>query len=50
MIINKSCCKIAVSFIYISILSSDIPLDFYDSIQAVPVKYLMYFVAGINTK
>ena len=33
-----------------SILSFDIPLGFHDSIQVVPVKYLMYFLAGINTK
>ena len=32
------------------ILSSDIPLDFHDSIGVVPVKYLIYFLAGINTK
>ena len=33
-----------------SIFSSDIPLDFHDSTQVVPLKYLMYFLAGINTK
>ena len=31
-----------------SINSSDIPLDFHDSILVVPLKYLMYFLAGIN--
>ena len=36
--------------LYLVIISSDIPLDFYDSIQVVPKKYLMYFLAGINTK
>ena len=29
-----------------SILSSDIPLDFHESM---PLKYLMYFLAGLNT-
>ena len=33
-----------------SIRSSDIPLDLDDSIRVVPVKYLIYFLAGINTK
>ena len=36
--------------LYLVIISSDILLDFYDSIQVVPKKYLMYFLAGINTK
>ena len=31
------------------ILSSNIPLDFYEFIQVVSLKYLMYFLAGINT-
>ena len=30
--------------------SSDIPLDFHESIWVVPLKYLMYVLAGINTK
>ena len=29
-----------------SILSSDILLDFHDSIRVVPMKYLMYLLAG----
>ena len=33
-----------------SILSSDIPLDFHDSIQVVSLKCLTYFLASINTK
>ena len=32
-----------------SIFSTDIPLDFLDSNQVVPLKYLMYFLAGIDT-
>ena len=30
-----------------SIFSSDLPLDFHESIRVVPIKYLMY---GINTE
>ena len=40
-------------FIYIYIYyiySSDIPLDFHESILGVPLKYSMYCLAGINTK
>ena len=33
-----------------SIFSSDIPLDFHESMRLVPPKYLMYFLAGINAK
>ena len=33
-----------------SIFSSDIPLDFHESVRLVPLKYLMYFLAGINAK
>ena len=29
---------------------TDIPLDFHESILVVPLKYLMYFLAGTNTK
>ena len=32
-----------------SIISSNIRLDFYNLIRVVPVKYLMYFLAGTNT-
>ena len=32
------------------ILSSEIPLDFHNSIRAVLVKYVMYCLTGINTK
>ena len=33
-----------------SIFSSDISLDFHESIQVVPIKYLMCFLAGVNNK
>ena len=33
-----------------SISSSNIPLDFHESIRVVPVKYLMHVSAGRNTK
>ena len=36
--------------IIFSIFLSDIALDFHESIQLVPLKYWMYFLAGINTK
>ena len=32
------------------ILSSEIPLDFHNSIRVVLVKYVMYCLTGINTK
>ena len=38
------------ALVMFSILSSDIPSAFHDSIQVVPLKYLMYFIAGIYTK
>ena len=31
-------------------LSSDVPLDFHDSIRVVSLTHLMYFLDGINTK
>ena len=34
----------------VSILSYDTLLDFQESIQVVPPKHLMYFLAGIKTK
>ena len=33
-----------------SIFSSGIPLDFYKSVRVVALKYLMYFLHGIDTK
>ena len=42
--------KLQSDLVIFSILSSEIPLDFQDSIREVPPKYLMYFLAGINIK
>ena len=50
MTINKSCCKIAVRFIFIFNIFSDILLHCHESIQVVPQKYLMYFLSGVNAK
>ena len=33
-----------------SVFPSDIPSYFHDSIRVVSLKYLMYFLAGINIK
>ena len=33
-----------------AIFSSDIPLDFLESIQVVPLKYITFFLAGLNAK
>ena len=33
-----------------SIFSSGISLDFHKSIRVLPLKHLMYFLAGINIK
>ena len=46
----KGGAKLLSNLVIISIFSSDNPLDFHKSIQVVPLKYLMYFLAGINTK
>ena len=40
--------KLLSDLVTFSILSSDIPLDFCDSIWVVPVKYLLYFLAGFE--
>ena len=42
--------KLLSYLVIFSILSSDIPLDFREQILVVAWKYLMYFIAGINTK
>ena len=46
----KGGAKLLSNLVIFSIFSSDNPLDFHKSIQVVPLKYLMYFLAGINTK
>ena len=45
-VVTKSLTDLAI----FSILSSEIPLNFHDSIRVVPLKHLTYFLAGINTK
>ena len=50
MIINKSCCKLLFDIVIFSISSSEISLDFNKSIRVVPLKYLMYYLTGINTR
>ena len=42
--------KLFSTLVLFSIFSSDIPSDFHESIWVVPVKYLIYFLADINTK
>ena len=48
--LHKGLCKLLSGWVIISIFSSDIPLDFCNSVLVVPLKYLMYFLAGIYTK
>ena len=50
MMINKSWCEIAAWFSYIFNIFFWHSIDFYESIQVVPLKYLMHVLAGINTK
>ena len=47
---TKSGAKLLSDLIIFATFSSDIPLDFQESIWVVPLKNLMYFLAGINTK
>ena len=42
--------KLLSDLVTFSMFSSENPLDFYNSIQAVLLKYLMHFLAVINTK
>ena len=48
--ISKNGAKLLSDLVIFSIFSSDIPLDFLEPIKIVPLKYLMNFLAGINTK
>ena len=50
MMSTKVGAKLLSDLVIVSIFSSDIPLDFYDSTRVVPLKYLMYFLAGIKIK
>ena len=42
--------KLLSDLVICFIFFSEIPLDFHESIWVVPLKYLMYFLARINTK
>ena len=42
--------KLLSDLVMFSIVASDIPFDFYHSTWVVPLKYLMYFLVGVNTK
>ena len=42
--------KLLTDLVINSIFSSDIPLYFHKSIWVVSLRYLMCFLAGINTK
>ena len=42
--------KMLSDLVIFSIFCSEIPLGFYDLIWVVPLKYLMYVLAGINTE
>ena len=42
--------KLLSDLVIFSVFPSKVLLDFHKSIQVVPLKYLMYFLAGINTK
>ena len=50
MMIHKSWSELLLNLVIFSKFSSDISLDFHESIQEVPLKYLTHFLAGINTK
>ena len=41
--------KLLSDLVIFSIFSSEIPLDFHESIGVVLLKYLIYFLDGINT-
>ena len=41
--------KLLLDLVMFSILSSDIPPDFHYSTPVVVVKYLIYFIAALNT-
>ena len=47
---SKVGAKLIPDLVIFSMFSSDIPLDFCKSIRVVPLKYLMRFLDGINTK
>ena len=42
--------KLLSDLVIFSVFPFKVLLDFHESIQGVPLKYSMYFLAGINTK
>ena len=42
--------KLLSNLVIFLIFSYNIPLDFHESIRVAPLKYLLYFLAGINPK
>ena len=48
--LTKVGAKLVSDLVIFSIFSSDIPLHFHKSIWLVPLKYLIYFLVGINTE
>ena len=46
----KAGAKLLSDLVMFSVFTSDIPLDFYESIWIVLLKNLVYFLAGRNTK
>ena len=43
---TKNCAMLQSDSVMISIISSDIPLDFHETIRVVPLKRWIYFLAG----
>ena len=48
--ITKVGAKLLYYLVKFLIFTSEIPLDFHHSIRVVSLKYLMHFLASINTK
>ena len=48
--LTKVGAKMLPDLVIFSIFSSDISLDFHDSVRVVSLKYLIYFLADINAK
>ena len=42
--------KLLSDLVMFSMLSSELPLAFHDSTRVVTLKYLMYYLVGVNTK
>ena len=50
MILTKVGAKLLFHLVIFSIFSSVIALDFHEVIRVVPLKYLIHFLADIDTK